>query len=107
MTSHIMRQSVTAIRMVVFSTGGISITNAFGVTEWIDLNENFYVVFRELFQVDLCQCCFASDQGPTLMSIGKRHRRHLICFRHFLLSLKQKQFGCEGAMRQDSNFEEM
>jgi hypothetical protein len=82
-----MRQSVTAILMVVFSTGGIPIAIAFGATEWMDLHENFYVALRELFQVDFSQCCFASDQRPAIMSIGKRHRRHLNPFWGLFLDL--------------------
>jgi hypothetical protein len=33
-----------------------------------------------------------SDQGSALVSLRKRHKRHLLCRRHFLVSLKQKHF---------------
>jgi hypothetical protein len=56
------------------------------------LYENFYLAFRELFEIDLSRYHLASDQGLALMSIGKRHPRHLLCLRHFLVSLKQNQF---------------
>jgi hypothetical protein len=93
--------------MAVFHNVGIAIAVAFGATECIELYENFYTAFRELFQIDLARYYLASDQGPALMSIGKRDPCPLLCLRHFLVSLKQKQFSLHvGQLVKDQSLDE-
>jgi hypothetical protein len=92
-TWHIFRQYVTAILMAVFRNVGIPLGFAFGVAETAELYERHYAAFRELFGLDLSTYVLESDQGSALTSLCARHGQlQLFCLRHFLLSLKLKEF---------------
>jgi hypothetical protein len=92
-TWHVIRQYVTAILMAVFRNVGIPLAFAFGAAETLELYEPLYGLFVELFGIDLGQYIMESDQGAALRALCHRHdQRQLICLRHFLLSLKLKEF---------------
>jgi hypothetical protein len=79
--------------MPVFRNAGIPLGFTFGVAETAELYEQHYAAFRELFDLDLSTYVLESDQGAALTSLCPRHGQlHLFCRRHFLLSLKLKEF---------------
>jgi hypothetical protein len=92
-TWHVIRQYVTAILMAVFRNVGIPLAFTFGATENLELYERLYEVFVELFNIDLGRYITESDHGAALRALCNRHDQpQLICHRHFLLSLKLKEF---------------
>lgn len=92
-TWRILRQYVTAILMAVVCNVGIPLGFAFGASETTELYEAHYNCFRDLFGIDLGTYVLESDQGAALTSLCARHGQcQLFCLRHFLLSLKLKEF---------------
>jgi hypothetical protein len=96
-TWTVMREYVTALLMAVFYNVGIPIAFAWGPAETRELYEMFYGGFQKLFQINLSDFVLESDQGSALQSIaGEYHvKRHLLCLRHFLASLKTKKHSFE------------
>jgi hypothetical protein len=59
----------------------------------MELYQQQYTAFAELFAIDLRQYVVESDQGSALRALCSRNGQiQLICFRHFLVSLKLKEF---------------
>jgi hypothetical protein len=93
-TWHVIRQSVTTIVMAVYCHVGVPLEFALGVAETMELDQQHYDAFTELFAIDLSRYILESDQGSELSAICTRHDQiQLICLRYFLLSLKLKEFG--------------
>jgi hypothetical protein len=65
----------------------------FGVAEPIDLYQQHYATFAQLFDMDFGRYIVESDQGSALSALCARHDQiDLICLQHFLLSLKKSEF---------------
>jgi hypothetical protein len=92
-TWHVIRQDVTTIVMALYVNVGVPLGFAFGVAETMELYQQHDDAFTELFGIDLSRCTLESDQGSALSALCTRHGQiQLICLRHFLLSLKPKEF---------------
>jgi hypothetical protein len=84
---RVMRHYMTAILLALYTNVRICLRIAFGACESHELYEQFHVAFHQLFDIDPSDCQLESDQSPTFKSVGKWHRHHLICLRHFLPTL--------------------
>jgi hypothetical protein len=95
-TWKVIRSYVAAILMAVPRNVGIPLAFAFGVAETVELYEQHYNAFLRLFEIDLKQYILESDQIPALCALcAARNQPQLLCLRHFLLSLKRKEFSCQ------------
>jgi hypothetical protein len=63
------------------------------VAETVGLYDEHYGAFAQLFDIELQKYILESDQGSALSALCKlKEQRQLFCLRHFLLSLKSKEF---------------
>jgi hypothetical protein len=79
----------TAVLVAISHKVGIPLAIAFGRKESILLYDKFYAFFDNI-GINLRGYILESDQGSALISIGKRHPRHLFCLHHVLKSLSRK-----------------
>jgi hypothetical protein len=95
-TWRVMRDYVTVILMAVLYNVGIPIALAFGPGETTELYEQIYEAFQNRFGIDLGTFPLESDQGSALATLCRKHQQiHLLCLRHFLVSLKQRRFSLQ------------
>jgi hypothetical protein len=80
---------MSEILPAVCSSAEFVLEIAFSACESHELYEQFHVSFRQRLDIDLSDYHLESDPSAIVMSVEKRKRRHLICLRHFLLTLKQ------------------
>jgi hypothetical protein len=79
--------------MAVYCDVGVRLGFSFGIAETVELYQQQYTTFAELFAIDLRQYVVESDQGSALRALCARNgQTQLICLRHFLVSLKFKEF---------------
>jgi hypothetical protein len=92
-TWHVLRQYVTSLLMAVYRNVAVPLGFTFGVAETVDLYNQHYGAFAQLFGFELQKYILKSDQGSTLSPFCQlKEQRQLFCLRHFLLSLKRKEF---------------
>jgi hypothetical protein len=95
MENHLQRL-VTTIIMAVYRNMAVSLGFTFGAAETVGLYEQHFGAFNALVGIDLSYCILESDQGSALCSLcTSKGQDRLSCLRHFLLSLKQKEFSCQ------------
>jgi hypothetical protein len=93
-TSAVMRRYVTAIPVAISGNTAIALRLLFGPAEAIERYKQFYTAFAQ-YDIDRSGDVFEADQGVALVSLFKNHRNanlHLICFHHFLKTLKDRRF---------------
>jgi hypothetical protein len=79
--------------MAVYGNVGVPLGFSFDVAETTELYQQQYIAFAELFAIGLRQYVVESDQGSALRALCARNgQTQLICLRHFLVSLKLKEF---------------
>jgi hypothetical protein len=90
---QVLRQSVTALVMAVYCNVGVPLGFSFGVAETVELYQQQYAAFAELFAIDTRQYIVESDQGSALRALCVRNgQTQLIGLRCFLVFLKLKEF---------------
>jgi hypothetical protein len=95
-TRNVIRKYATTIIMALYRNVGVPLGFAFGAVETVELYEQHFGAFIHLFGIDLSHYIIESDQGSALCSLGtSKGQVQLFCLRHFLLSLKQKEFSCQ------------
>jgi hypothetical protein len=88
-TFTVIGKRLTAILMAVSRNGGTPIVFVFGGSECTEMYDLFYTIFHDYLVIGLAKYIHESDQGPTLMSVGAWHRRHLLCLRYLLATLTE------------------
>jgi hypothetical protein len=92
-TWHVLGQYVTSLLMAVYRNVAVPLGFAFGVAETVDLYNQHYGAFAQLFGIELQKYIMESDQYSTVSALCKlKEQRLLFCPRRFLLSLKSKEF---------------
>ena len=88
-TWRVLPYYVTSILMASSMNGGLPLSFSFGFSENVEIYQNHFNAFQNLFHIDLKQYTFESDQGPALKSLFlDNHIQHVFCFRHLMVNLK-------------------
>ena len=88
-TWRVLPYYVTSILMASSMNGGLPLSFSFGFSENVEIYENHFNAFQNLFQINLKQYTFESDQGPALKSLfSENNIQHVFCFRHIMVNLK-------------------
>jgi hypothetical protein len=72
-TWHVLRQYVTALVMAVYCNVGVPVGFSFGVAETVELCQQQYTAFAELFAIDMRQYVIKSDQDSALRALCARN----------------------------------
>jgi hypothetical protein len=79
--------------MAVYRNVAVPLGFAFGVAETVELYDQYYGAFAQLFCIELQKYILDLDQGSALSALCKlKEQRQLFCLGHFLLSSKNKEF---------------
>ena len=68
-TWRVLPYYVTSILMASSMNGGLPLSFSFGFSENVEIYQNHFNAFQNLFHIDLKQYTFESDQGPALKSL--------------------------------------
>lgn len=80
---------VTSILMSCVYNVGLPLSFSFGNSEDKPIYNYHFNSFKKLFNIELEQFIFESDQGPALKGVFKdRKIQHCFCMRHFLHNLQ-------------------
>jgi hypothetical protein len=96
-TFTVIRLYHTAVLVAVSHNVGIPLAVSFGKSESVELYDKFYTWFDK-FGIKLRLYILESDQGLALISVGRRHPRHLFYLRHVLKTLRKKPCGRFGPL---------
>jgi hypothetical protein len=70
-TWYVLRQCVASLLMAVYGNVAVPIGFAFGVAETVDLYNQQYGVFAQLFGIELQKYILESDQGSAFSALCK------------------------------------
>lgn len=84
---------VTSILMLSIKNTGIPISFAFGSSENKDLYQMHFTTFKSLYNIDLANFLFESDQGTSLIALFKeKNIKNFFCLRHLFANLKFNEY---------------